>query len=93
MPAKVQLRKSDEEGAAKKKAFILMMPERMEKCKLTLNQERYMNVDIKTEGNELTSNLMNIKCSILTGIIQEQTDFLIFKSKLLQFKIRVTAKD
>ena len=43
-----------------------MKSERMQKNKLTLNRQKYMEVDINTDQNViLTQNSKNIKCSIL----------------------------
>lgn len=52
--------------AKEKEQQQLMKSERMQKNKLTLNRQKYMEVDINTDQNViLTQNSKNIKCSIL----------------------------
>ena len=60
----------------------------MNKTKLTINRQKDIEVDIKTDQNiVLSQNTKNIKCSILQSKVEEQIDFFIFKTKLLIFRI------
>jgi hypothetical protein len=67
--------------------------EGMQKRKLTPNAIKETVVDIKTDQDTiLARNWKKVKCSILHSKVQEQTDFFIFKSKLLVFKIQTKIK-
>lgn len=66
---------------------MLMKPDRMSKCKLSINKDKYMQVDIKTESTILVRNHRYLKCAIFSNEIFEQTDFFIFKTKMLIFSI------
>jgi len=66
---------------------MLMKPDRMSKCKLSINKDKYMQIDIKTDNTLLVRNHRYLKCSIFSNEIIEQTDFFIFKTKMLIFNL------
>lgn len=66
----------------------LKIPENMRKVKLTLNKVNSLPVDIVTADNIISQNSKYVKCSIQTSEAIEQTDYFIFKSKHLVFKIK-----
>ena len=67
-----------------------MRPAALAKRKLTKNEENYLKCDLTFKSNELLDNLKYVKCSIVSWEVLEKKEFLIMRSKHLQFQITTT---
>lgn len=74
-------RKGDKDSAGQ-----VPSPERLRDIKVSPNTSKEVQVDIQTTANLLSQNSTAVKCVIIKSEIQE-SGFLLFKSKLLIFKI------
>ena len=75
-------------------AALSLPIERMEKYRFSLNQHKYVAVDMRNEEQGSVMKLSRrLKCSIVRSSVQDQTDFYIFKSKHVIFEVNTRSKE
>lgn len=66
----------------------------MEKHRFSLNQHKYIPVDMRNEEQGSVMKLhRHLKCSIVKSSVQDQTDFYFFRSKHILFEVNTRSKD
>lgn len=70
-----------------------MLKNKLKKNKFTLVKERYIPVDINLEKNIFSKPGLKIFCAITGSKVREQTNFGIFRNRVLVFKIKTKLQD
>jgi hypothetical protein len=71
-----------------------MMPvDKMKLFKLTLNDCKFLKVDVQTSENILSQHTKSTKCTISSCHVTESTEFFVFKTKQLLFKINTSVPE